>query len=67
MSGSCPNCGAPKRGSVCSYCGTHFARYQGQASVEIEPDYLTIYSWDGAEVCRISNGYNVDVKVVSES
>ena len=21
---NCPNCGAPKRGAVCEYCGTRF-------------------------------------------
>jgi len=62
----CPNCGAPKRGSVCEYCGTHFGRYQGQVSVEIEPDITTIYSWDGPIVYQIVNDYNVNVKVVDE-
>lgn len=23
---NCPNCGAPRTGDVCEYCGTHFAR-----------------------------------------
>ena len=56
----CPNCGAPKRGAVCDYCGTHFGRYQGQATIEVEPELTTIYSWDGSLVCR------VNVKVVGE-
>lgn len=63
---NCPNCGAPRRGAVCEYCGTHFWRYQGQATVEIEPDITTIYTWDGSVVYRIVNDYNVNVKVVSE-
>lgn len=63
---NCPNCGAPRRGAVCEYCGTHFGRYQGQATVEIEPDITTICAWDGSVVYRIVNDYNVNVKVVSE-
>ena len=51
---------------VCEYCGTHFGRYQGQATVEIEPDITTICAWDGSVVYRIVNDYNVNVKVVSE-
>lgn len=66
MSNNCPNCGAPKRGAVCDYCGTHFARYQGEATVEVEPDIVTIRSWDGLEQYQIVRGYSVDVKVVSE-
>ena len=62
----CPNCGAPKRGAVCEYCGTHFGRYQGQASIEIEPDIMTIYSWDGSTAYQFVNDYHVNVKVVSE-
>lgn len=63
MSG-CPNCGAPKRGAVCDYCDTHFGRYQGQASVEVEPEWTTIYSWDGTIACQVLNDYHVTVKVV---
>lgn len=62
----CPNCGAPKRGAVCEYCGTHFGRYQGQASVEVEPEITTIYSWDCSMTYQILNDYNVTVKVVGE-
>lgn len=61
----CPNCGAPKRGAVCEYCGTHFGRYQGQASVEIEPEMTVIYDWSGVPML-IPNAPNVNVKVVSE-
>lgn len=63
---NCPSCGAPKRGAVCQYCGTHFGRYQGQATVEVEPDITTIYSWDGSAY-QIANGYNVNVKVITDS
>lgn len=62
----CPNCGAPKRGAVCEYCGTHFAHYQGQAIVDVEPDFVDIRTWDGATCCRIYNAPNVTVKVVNE-
>ena len=62
----CPNCGAPKRGAVCEYCGTHFGRYQGQVTVEIEPDITTVYTWDGSTTYKFVNDYNVNVKVVSE-
>lgn len=58
---NCPNCGAPKTGSVCEYCGTHFARYQGEATVEVEPDYVTVYGWDGKPAMRFSNGENVTI------
>ena len=51
---NCPNCGAPKTGSVCEYCGTHFQRYQGEATVEVEPDGVDIYGWDGSIVAHIS-------------
>jgi len=63
MSNNCPNCGAPKRGSVCQYCGTHFARYQGQATMEVEPRYVDIYSWDGCTTYRIYDAPNVTVKL----
>lgn len=63
---NCPNCGAPKRGAVCEYCGTHFGRYQGQATVEIEPDITTVYKWDGSTTYKFVNDYNVNVRVVSE-
>lgn len=66
MSDCCPNCGAPKHGAVCEYCGTHFARYQGQATVEVEHEYTNIYSWDGSVAFRIAHGPNVNVKVVNE-
>ena len=66
MSENCQNCGAPKRGSICSYCGTHFSRYQGEATVEVEHDIVNIYSWDGVCCYRFVKGYNVDVKVVCE-
>ena len=62
---ACPNCGAPKRGAVCEYCGTHFGRYQGQATVEIESDMTVIYDWSGVPMF-IPNAPNVNVKVVSE-
>lgn len=63
---TCPSCGAPKRGAVCEYCGTHFGRYQGQATIEVENDYTTIHDWSGSEVYRVFNGSNVNVTVVSE-
>ena len=66
MSDECPNCGAPKRGPVCEYCGTHFARYQGQATVEVEHDFVDIHTWDGTTFYRIYNEPNVTVKVVNE-
>ena len=65
MTDNCPNCGAPKHGAVCDYCGTRFARYQGEATVEVEPDIVTIWSWEG-ECYMINNGYNVNVKVVGK-
>jgi len=63
---NCPNCGAPKRGAVCEYCGTHFGRYQGRATVEVEPDITTIYSWDGSYVYTINNDHNVSMTVVNK-
>lgn len=63
---NCPNCGAPKRGAVCEYCGTHFARYQGQATVEVESNYTTIYTCDGREAYRIYDAPNVTVNVSDE-
>jgi uncharacterized membrane protein YvbJ len=63
MSENCPNCGAPKRGAVCRYCGTHFGRYQGQASVEIEQQYTDIYDWSGTMVYRIYHKPNVTVNI----
>lgn len=62
----CPNCGAPKRGAVCEYCGTHFGRYQGQVTVEVEPDITTIYSWDGTIAYKFIKSSNIDVRVVSD-
>lgn len=62
----CPNCGAPKRGAVCEYCGTHFGRYQGQATIEVEPELTTIYTWDGSMVYQVVSDYHVTVKVVGE-
>lgn len=66
MSGNCPNCGAPKRGAKCEYCGTHFARYQGQATVEVEPEFIDVYSWDGA-VLRMPKTQNVQVVINYDS
>ena len=63
---NCPNCGAPKRGSVCEYCGTHFARYQGEATIEVEQNYVNIYSWDGCTTYRIYDTPNVTVKMEVE-
>lgn len=63
---NCPNCGAPKRGAVCEYCGTHFGHFQGQATVEVEPELTTIYSLDGSMVYQVVNDYHVTVKVVGE-
>lgn len=50
---NCPNCGAPRTGAVCEYCGTHFARYQGEATVEVESDGVDVYGWDGSVVAHI--------------
>ena len=50
---NCPNCGAPKHGAVCEYCGTHFGRYQGEATVEVERETIAVYNWDGEVVCYI--------------
>lgn len=50
---NCPNCGAPKQGAVCEYCGTHFGRYQGEATVEVEQETVTVYNWGGEVVCHI--------------
>ena len=63
MTDNCPNCGAPKRGTVCAYCGTHFACCQGKDTVEVGSDIVTIRSWEGDEY-QIVRGYNIDVKVV---
>lgn len=63
---SCPNCGAPKRGAVCEYCGTHFGRYQGQATVEVDSDYVDIFDWSGKLVSRIFNDPNVRVEVMRD-
>lgn len=60
---NCPNCGAPKRGSVCEYCGTHFSRYEGQFVIEVEPETVSFYDWSG-EVKRVHIGTNVTLKVV---
>ena len=65
MTYNCPNCGAPKHGSVCSYCGTKFERYQGEVTVEVEPEYIDVYSWDGQQVYRVPKSTNVYVEVVS--
>ena len=62
----CPNCGAPKRGAVCEYCGTHFGRYQGQVTVEVEPDVITVYDWDG-DLRFIYNTPNVNVTITHEN
>lgn len=62
----CPNCGAPKRGAVCEYCGTHFGRYQGQATVEVESDMTAIYDWSGFPIF-IPNTPNVNVTILNES
>ena len=62
----CPSCGAPKHGAVCEYCGTHFGWYQGQATIEVENGYTTLYDWSGREVYRICSGQNVNVMVVNE-
>lgn len=62
----CPNCGAPKRGAVCEYCGTHFGRYQGQATVEVESDMTAIYDWNGFPIF-IPNTPNVNVTIVNEN
>lgn len=62
----CPNCGAPKRGAVCEYCGTHFGRYQGQATVEVESDVTIVYDWSG-EPIFIPNTPNVNVTIVNEN
>ena len=59
----CPNCGAPKRGAVCEYCGTHFERYQGQALIEVDSDYTTIYDWSG-QAYKFAHGPNVNVTIV---
>lgn len=62
----CPNCGAPKRGAVCEYCGTHFGRYQGQATVEVEPDEIIVYDWNGMPIF-IHNTPNVNVIITHEN
>lgn len=60
---NCPNCGAPKRGSVCEYCGTHFGRYQGEVTAEVEEDSVTVYGWNGLPVARFSNGTNTHITI----
>lgn len=59
---NCPNCGAPKQGAVCEYCGTRFQRYvggtarrayQGEATIEVEQETVTVYNWGGEVVCHI--------------
>ena len=62
----CPNCGAPKRGAVCEYCGTHFGRYQGQASIEIDQDFTTFYDWGGDQVYKIANTPNVNITIIDD-
>ena len=66
LRGECPNCGAPKRGAVCEYCGTHFGRYQGQASIEIDQDYTTFYDWGGDQVYKIANTPNVNITIIDD-
>lgn len=61
----CPNCGAPKRGAVCEYCGTHFGRYQGQASIEVESECTTIYDWSG-QAYKFIHTPNVNVTIVPD-
>lgn len=67
MRDNCPNCGAPKHGAVCEYCGTHFGRYQGQASVEVETNATHIYDWSGRIVHTIYDAPNVNVTIVNET
>lgn len=63
---NCPNCGAPKRGPVCEYCGTCFARRQREVTVEVEHDFTCLYDWSGEVVMRIANGPNTTVEVVEQ-
>lgn len=60
---NCPNCGAPKHGSVCEYCGTSFARFAGEAVVEVNYDTVDIYDWSGAVVYRVKKEPNVNITV----
>ena len=64
---NCPNCGAPKRGSVCEYCGVHFGRSQGQVSIEVDADVVSIYDWSGSVLCSFVRSQDVNVKIVDES
>lgn len=62
---NCPNCGAPKSGAICEYCGTHFAQYYGQAvTVDVERDIIPIYDWCGRVVCVVDNTPNVNISVI---
>ena len=62
---NCPNCGAPRRGSVCQYCGTHFGRHEGSFTFEYEPHHLSFFDWDGTEL-RLEIEPNVKLYINDE-
>ena len=64
---NCPNCGAPKKGFVCEYCGTHFSWRNGKMVVDVEPGFVDIYDWGRDLVQRIPLHQNVTVNIVSGS
>lgn len=54
----CPNCGAPKRGAVCEYCGTVL---DGSIGIDIKHGYepmdvarAILRTWDGGIVKRVA-------------
>lgn len=60
---NCPNCGAPKTGAVCEYCGTRFQKYvggtarrvyQGETTVDVNSYGVDVYTLDGSLVAHIS-------------
>ena len=59
---NCPNCGAPKRGYECRYCGTSFARYQGDVVIEQTRDFVDVFTADG-HVYKFPTGYTTNIYI----
>ena len=45
MTGNCPNCGAPKHGSTCEYCGTALHDDSRDVVIDCSCDETVVKDW----------------------
>ena len=50
---NCPNCGAPRHGGECEFCGTRFGGSDIRIDVKCDVDETLIRDWTGEVVMKI--------------